>query len=505
MSAMPGQPQEHWWEEIRPHFSVIALFMVFLLALAMQNRIIDSDFWWHLRTGQWIIENGRIPYTDPFSFTMQGQPWIAHSWLAEIFMYLLFHYVGPFTLPLLRSLLQVATFGLLLWMMWERWPRLGGISAILLLSFIASARFWLPRPNSVSLVLAPVFLYIWYQFKWHGRDSLWLLPVLMVLWANLHSGFIYGLFLLAALFFGEFLGRWGWPDPVPLEQKRWLRFGLFSLLCIPAALLNPYGFRLLFYPFTYYFGGITMHTDYVGEWLSPNFHEPSSILFALLLLGLLAVIAWRRVGMGPSEALAMILFTGLALSSVRAAGIAIPLLAWSLAGVAGQGIAPRTSQSRRGAWPQPGKVALWGWYGGTLLLVVLLLAGIGVEYAAYGRATGFADEAGCPAGAVAAIAPLPNSARIFNSYNWGGYLIWKLYPDRQVFIDGRADLYGDALFNDFMTVYEVKPDWSVVLDRYRVDTVICERQGALATLLMASQSWQSFYTDETAAIFRRVP
>ncbi len=503
MSATPGQAGTRWWQEVRPQVSIVALFLVLLLALALQYRVTDPDLWWHLRTGQWIVEGGGIPYTDPFSFTARGQPWIAHSWLAEICMFLLYRYVGPFSLPLLRALLQVGALALLFQMAWERWPRLGGNIALVLVTFFATAKYWLVRPNSVSLALAVVVLYLWYLYKWRGHDRLWLLPPLFVLWANLHSGFVYGLLLLGALWVGELLAGRLWPDPWLLERRRWLRLGLFSLLSVAAVLLNPYHVRLLLYPFTYYVGGITLHTGYVGEWLSPNFHEFSNILFALLLLALVAGLAWRRSSMVPAETLALVLFLGLALSSIRAAGIAIPLLAWSLAGVLGQGVAPRSSPGR-GAWRQPTRRTLALWYGGTLLLVLLLLAATGFEFAAWGRDNGFMGEDGYPRQAVDALAGLPSSARVWNSYDWGGYLIWRLYPERLVYIDGRADLYGDALFADYLQVWRAHPQWAEVLSRYEIEAVLCESQGPLATVLTTSTSWQIIYLDEMAAVFRRV-
>lgn len=504
MSTAPAQVGERWWEEIRPQVAIVAFFCVLLLALSLQNRVTDADFWWHLRTGQWILEEGRIPRQDPYSFTAAGRPWIAHSWLADIGMYLLYRYVGPFSLHPLRALIHAASFTLLLKLLWERWHRLGAVIGLVLVAFVASARFWLTRPNSLSLAFCIAFLYLWYLYKYKGRDRLWLFPVLMALWANLHSGFVYGLFLLGALFLGEMAAGRFWPDPSALGRKRWLRLGFFSLLSIPAILLNPYGFRLLLYPFSYYLGGITLHTRYVGEWLSPNFQEPSNLLFALLLLALLAGMAWRRSGTAPAEALAVVLFTLLALRSIRAAGVAIPLLAYSAAGVFGQGMVPRVGPGRQGAWPRPRQAVLWAWHLGTLFVLLLLLAGVGLEFASWGRRAGFMGEEEYPHQAVAALAGMPSSARMFNSYNWGGYIIWQL-PDRPVFIDGRADLYGDTLFGEYLKVWRLDPAWKEVLQQWQVQVVICERRSALATLLMESPSWDPVYADPMAAVFRRTP
>lgn len=504
MVTAAAQPGEHWWEEIRPQISIVALCFVLFLALSLQNRVVDADYWWHLRTGQWIVEEQRIPYTDPFSFTMQGQPWVAHSWLADVAMFLLHRYVGPASLFVLRSLLQVGTWALLFKMLWERWPRLWGPLVLLGAASFAAAKFWLARPNTASLVGVVVVLYLWYRFKWHGRDRLWLLPPLFVLWANVHSGWIYGLALLAALFAGEFLAGRYWPDPAALEPKRRLRLGLLALLCIPAVALNPYGPRLLLYPFSYYLGGITLHTGYVAEWLSPNFHEPGNLLLALLLLALIAALAWRRGTIGPAETLALILFVGLALVSIRAAGSAVPLLVMAIAGVMGQGISPRPALDRRGAWRPPARATIWAWYGGTLLLVLLLLAACGVEYAAWGREHGLNGEQTVPRDAAAALGQLAPQ-RMFNSYNWGGYLIWRFYPQHLVFIDGRADLYGDELFREYLQVARGEPGWDQVLSTYQIDAVLCERRGPLAALLTAASGWQPVYEDATAAVFRRSP
>ncbi len=505
MSTATGQLGERWWEKIHPQTAVVVLFFVLLLALSLQNRVTDPDVWWHLRTGQWIWENKHIPYTDPFSFTMLDQPWIAHSWLSEVWMYLLYHYIGAFTIPLGRSLLQVATMALLFKMMWERWPRLWGNLLLLAMVFLASTKFWLYRPNSVSLSLLIVVLYVWYRYKWHRRDALWLLPLLMALWVNLHAGYIQGLLLLGVLFVGEIPAGRLWPDPVPLERTRWLRFGLFALLSVPAVLVNPYGPRLLIYPFTYYIGGTSTLTDYIGEWVSPNFKEPSNLLFAVLLLGFIAALAWRRTGAGPAETLAVFVFSGMALSSIRVIGFAAPLLAWSAAGVLGQGAALRPGPARRGAWPRPARAKAWAWCGGLALLVALLLAAIGFEYVAWGRQSGFVEEGIYPRQATAALARLPSSTRILNTYNWGGYLIWQLYPDHLVFIDGRSDLYAASILEDYLQMHKAGSAWAEVLDRYRVDVVICQRNEPMAALLSASSSWQLLHLDEMAALFQRTP
>lgn len=502
MSVSPAPTSSRLWREVRPHTAVVAAFGLLLFALALQVRATDADFWWHLRAGQWILEQRRIPHTDPFSYTACGRPWIAHSWLADIALYLLYRY-APFILHPLRALLQVATFGLLLRMAWQRWPRLLPCLLLVLAAFAATAGLWLTRPNSLSLTLFVVVLYLWHLYKSRGKNRLWLLPPLFAFWANLHSGFIFGLLLLGCLWVGEALAGRFWSDPFPLEGRRWWRLGLYLLLSAVASLLNPYGWALLGYPFRYLLGGFTLHTHYVGEWLSPNFQEPAGLLFALLLLLLPAGMAWRRVGMAPAETLAILAFTLLALRAVRAAGVAVPLLSYGAAGVFGWGVAPRSGIGRHGAWPRPSRWGFWLWYGGVGLLLLLLLAGIGLEFAAWGVREGFVSESGYPRGAAEYLQKETGSGRLFNSYNWGGYLIWKL-PERPVFIDGRADLYGDALFAEYLQVWRAEPSWAEVLARWQVEWVVCERGVPLATLLESNPSWSKVYDDGTAVVYRQM-
>lgn len=500
MSVGPVPPSGRLWREVRPQTAVVAAFMLLLLALALQVRTTDADFWWHLRTGRWILEQGHIPRADPFSYTAYGKPWIAHSWLADIALYLLYRYT-PFLLHPLRALLQTATFGFLLWMAWQRWPRLLPCLLLVLLAFAATAGLWLTRPNSLSLVLFVAVLYLWHLYKVRGKNRLWLLPPLFALWANLHSGFIFGLLLLGCLWVGEALAGRFWGDPFPLERRRWWRLGLYLLFSIVATLLNPYGWGLLAYPFRYFVGGFTLHTRYVGEWLSPNFQEPAGLLFALLVLLLLAAMAWRRVGIGPAETLAILAFTLLGLRAVRAVGVAVPLLTYGVAGVLGWGVAPRSGVGRHGAWPRPSRWGFWLWYGGVGVLLLLLLAGIGLEFIAWGGREGFVSESGYPSGAAEYLRREGGNGRLFNSYNWGGYLIWRL-PERPVFIDGRADVYGDALFADYLRVWRAEPSWSEVLARWQVEWVICERGVPLATLLESNPSWNKVYEDGTAVLYR---
>ncbi|MGC8874532.1 MAG: hypothetical protein ACP5SI_08830 [Chloroflexia bacterium] len=503
MSVSPVAPSGRLGREMRPHWAVVAGFGLLLLALALQMRATDADFWWHLRTGQWILEEGRIPRTDPFSYTAYGQPWIAHSWLADIALYLLYRH-APFLLHPLRALLQVATFGLLLRMAWQRWPRLLPCLGLVLAAFFASAGLWLTRPNSLSLAFFVGVLYLWHLYKSRGKNRLWLLPPLFALWANLHSGYIFGLLLLACLWVGEALAGRFWNDAFPLERRRWWRLGLYLAFSAIAVLLNPYGPALLVYPFRYFLGGFTLHTHYVGEWLPPNFQEPAGLLFALLILLLLAGLAWRRVGVAPAETLAILGFTLLGLRSVRAVGVAVPLLTYGITGVLGWGVAARSGVGRHGAWPRPSRWGFWLWYGGIGALLLILLVGIGAEFAAWGSKEGFVSEAGYPQAAVEYLRKEARGGRLFNSYNWGGYLIWQL-KERPVFIDGRADLYGDTLFADYLRVWHVEPSWAEVLNRWEVEWVLCEKGAPLATLLVSSPSWTVVYEDSTAVLYHRGP
>ncbi len=269
----------------------VAIFLLALFALAVRETL-DPDMWWHLRTGQVILSDG-IPNQDIFSFTVPENEWITHEWLSEIVMWLGYRVAGLPGLMLFFATIVAATF----WLVYLRCDGRPYLAAfVVLLAALATAPFWGARPQMFNMLFTAAFVFLVEGYK-NGqvsRRALWLLPLLTLVWANLHSGYLLGIALLLTYVAGESLGRL-----VSSRQKGtvdWSPVGwlfLMTLVAFLVAVINPNGPELWIYPF-FTLGSNAMQR-YIQEWQSPNFHLAIFWPFALLLfLGILAMIAGRR-------------------------------------------------------------------------------------------------------------------------------------------------------------------------------------------------------------------
>lgn len=466
---------------------VIILFIsIFVMAA---QAITDPDFFWHLRTGQLIWERRSIPREDPFSYTAKGQAWVAHEWLTETIFFALYSLIGQRGLILAFAFLITCTF-ILVYLQCEGRPWLA--TFITLLAALTSAISWGVRPQMVSLFLSALFLYILARKESH----LWLLPPLVALWVNLHGGYLLGLALLLLHIVGEGVSLLSAPQE---GRHRLKKLSSVFLLSGAFTLLNPHGWRILSYPFGT-LGSESMQA-YIIEWLSPDFHQPRFQPLALLILLALAILGLSKRPLDPTDMLLLLPFGYASLRSARNvplfALVAAPIMGKHLVSIwEGSRLQRRLSLENQGRSSL--RLAALNW----LILLSILLAGslktarsLQNNQALQGREF-----------PVAAVDYLEGEepGNIYNRYRWGGYLIWRLYPQWQVFIDGRADVYGDAFIEEYLEVYRVRKGWRDTLDKYEVDIVLIDRGSALATLLDEDGGWRKAYEDEVAVIFTRV-
>ncbi len=470
--------------------------MLGLFGMAVRN-VVDPDVWWHLKTGEYIVAHKAVPHADPFSYTRAAQPWVAHEWLTDLFMYALYRVAGWGGLSIVFAVILSASFFLL----YLRCPRNSYLSgAMAVWGAWATAPVWGVRPQVLSLLLASLWLLILENSERNRRLLWWTLP-LTLLWVNLHAGFALGAALLALFLVGEVLERFSSPQPVSSNpasannaRLRALAFAfLVNLLLVP---LNPNGVRMYAYPIQT-LRSKAMQT-YISEWSSPNFHRADYWPFLLLLLAVVARLAWSRSSVRPRDMLLLVVSTFAALSSIRMIPlfvlIAVPLIAraagsWVQDRPASRAAPPRARP--RLAFNAVILVALAGFVAAHISLVF--------HQQAHEEAEHF------PVGAAAFLAAHPPDRPIFNHYDWGGYLIWKLYPRTRVFIDGRADLYGEAVFQEFMQTYLLTKDWQQTLNRWQIGTVIVPPESALATGLRNYPGWSVRYEDRQAVVFSLIP
>jgi hypothetical protein len=350
----------------------------------------------------------------------------------------------------------------------------------------------------ITLLLASVMLLILDRSYQHP-GLLWWTPALMLLWVNLHAGYALGIALLALFLVGDaFDAAFGF-RVAPTSGPRFRSLALAILACIAVVPLNPYGTQIYAYPFQ------TLRSQamqsYIGEWLSPNFHQheywPALIMILLTLV--LPALSPRRLR--PLEILLLCVTTYAALRSVRHipiyALVAIPILsatanAWLEESRMGSLLKLRpASVSHRKMWVNA--ILLAG-------VVAFMLARL--SYVVRQQSNAEAEK--FPAAAVSFIAAHRPPGPILNHYNWGGYFIWRLYPEYEVYIDGRADLYGDAFMDELASIYYLKGSaWRGSFEKWGIRTVLLPPDAPLVTALTALPDWKEIYADNQAVILTR--
>jgi hypothetical protein len=463
---------------------LIVLFLG-LFAMAACN-VIDPDVWWHLKTGQLIAQTGTVPRTDPFSYTRGGEPWVAHEWLSDLFFYGAERWIDSAGLILIFAGVLCATF-FLLYLRCGAGMYVAGIAT--LVAAVATRPVWGVRPQIFSLLLTSLWLLILERSESNSKLLWWTLP-LTLLWVNLHAGFALGLALSALFILGELVERacgYSRKDSSGLQTSA-------IVLCLDLLLVpfNPNGLRMFWYPIET-LRSRAMQT-YIAEWASPNFHRAEYWPFLFLILATFAALAWSRKKVRPRDLLLLLVSLYAGLASVRMIPlfvlIAVPIIA-----------------NRISCWPQANSSrqpsASRTFANGVIVAAMAAFAAIHIVEVIHAQPQ--AEREHFPVGATEFLQEHAPIGRLFNHYDWGGYLIWKLYPPTRVFVDGRADLYGEPLLHEFADTYQFKDGWKKTLQQWEIETVLVPRDSALATGLRNAAGWRVAYEDAQAVVLTAQP
>jgi hypothetical protein len=471
------------WRLHAGHVFVAVIFLG-LFALAARN-VTDPDVWWHLKTGQLIVENKTIPHTDPFSYTRAGQPWITHEWLTEILLYELHRIAGFSGLIIIFALILCAAF-LLLYLRCGTNVYVAGIAT--LFAAFATRPVWGVRPQVISLLLTSLWLLILERSERRPRLPWWTVP-LMLLWANLHAGFALGL----ALSFLFILGAWIEARFGHKQNPRTLRLPIAILaLDLLMALLNPNGIHLFWYPLQT-LRSAAMQT-YIAEWASPNFHRADYWPFLCLILAMFAFLGCSHSKARPRNLLllAVSLFAGL--RSIRM----IPLFVLIVVPLIARRVEVLLHISSSADFRERKPTAAANALNAAIIVTMLIFAIVHVNQVIRNQQN--AEIQNFPCHAIAFVQSHPPHGPIFNDYDWGGYLVWKLYPSVPVFIDGRADVYGEPLLRQFANTYQFKNGWEQPLKEWNIYTVLVRANSPLAVGLRHNRDWIVSYEDSQAVI-----
>lgn len=480
-----------------------AVIALFILLFATAVRIpLDTDTWWHLRSGEWILSHREIPRTDPFSFTRENQPWIDHSWGSQVILYGVYKLFGGTGQPgdggnvgLAFYTALLATGGMLfVYLMCEGNAYTRGL--VVLLAAATAAVFWSARPQMISFFLSAVTLYLCFLYKRKHIDRLWLIPVLMIVWVNLHGGYAIGFIILFGVIAGETLGRLF--DSANPDVLTWRQIGKLCLITVIAALalvINPNTTQMWGYPFRTF--GIGVLQQFIQEWASPDFHRHETWPFIFLLLGTFAAVGLSKKRLDWTD---LVLVSGIAFMSLYSgrniatfAIVAAPVLSRHL----------NTWLEERGwrlARPRPARgmaLAL-----NIVLLVVISLGAIAkIAYALNPIMVATAQIDALPVDAARFLNTIQPDGKMFNSYNWGGYLMFAV-PQYPVFVDGRTDLFDDQLLSQWLET-EQGHNWQTTFQQFNIHLTVIEHDSGLAEALRRVMPiWQEIYQDKQASIFQ---
>ena len=466
----------------------------------------DSDTWWHIRSGQYIVEARTIPTTDPFSFTRNDQPWIDHGWLAQIFWYGLYALGGWGLVALGLATLVTVAF----WFVWRQIEGNIFIAAFgMILGAVVSSVVWAARPQMVSFLLTAIIAYLLDRFKRHNGRLLPGVPLIMLVWANIHGGFAIGFMLMVAYLVGEAINYLTRHEGDPVTDKAGFKHLLLTFgLSLAVIVINPYTWRMWFYPFQTV--GIGALRDFIVEWRSPDFHLNYVQPFAVMLLLVLVAMARSGRRVDWTDLTLVSLWTAWGLFAARNIAIfglvATPILVryadlawtaqWQTWGYAQPPFSTMSGRSRVGG---PKLVLNW-----LLLGLILLAAAIKIALPLQPRVNLKVEQDSMPYEAVRFIQEQRPQGPMLNSYNWGGYLIFKLWPDYPVYIDGRTDLYDDVFIRRYLRAVTADEDWQEILQTDGINLVMIEQDSILAKFLKREPGWTEIYRDEMAVIFRRM-
>lgn len=450
---------------------------VYLLLLISGNRLLnDSDTYWQITVGQWILDHAALPRVDIYSFTRAGEPWVSSSWLAQV-LYAVSYDLAGWTGPIVVGAGAIAaTFALLAAILARRIPSTYAI-VVALAALLLSIPHFLARPHVLVL---PVML-AWANGLMSASErcetpSLWLLP-LITLWANLHGGFVFGLVLVAAFALDAVWNA----DPSQRKSLalRWIMFGIAALA---ACCVTPYGWGSILAAHRILDLGELLHLIY--EWMPADFRSLGA--FEISILALIAGALYSGVKLSPPRIALVLGLLHMALSHVRNLEIfalLLPLVV--LSPVSSQ----LSLQGARFARVTPSIVS-------TVMLVALL----GVSTWAF--AGGYSPPTNQSPAAAVDMLKARNAKHVLNDLPFGGYLIWRQMP---VFIDGRAELYGERFEMAYYHALQLT-DVNGLLDllkNYDIDAVLLRPATPAAKLLDHLGGWQRVYSDEMAVLHIR--
>jgi hypothetical protein len=503
------------------------LFLAYLFVPILVNAsgvLYDGDTGWHIRNGEYILQNRSFPRSDYFSYTNYGRAWFAWEWLADVVLAILHKYAGLNGIVVWANLTFALTYATLF-----RWMLRRGGNVFVCLAFSAIAGFasavhWLARPHLFTMLLVLIWYMLLESAQDHGmtsteisRKTFLILPLIMLIWTNLHGGFVVGLILLLIYAFGNYLTSLtsSQPDLRTACRKLSRHFVWLSLICLVVTSINPYGILVHKHIFDSYLHSQDL-VDKITEFASPNFHTTVVKFFELLVLSSVVVVGISYKRLSFIEIGIILFWTHMALFSVRHVPLYSVMIVPILVGHLTNYFKRLETEEKVRQWVV-GLMGRFNHYSANILdfekqfpgylypcLLSLLMIGISLNrgYLAGNQMLSFGfDSKQFPVKASSFIESHSLKGNPLTTDYWGGYLIYRFYPQMKVFFDGRSDMYSREFIKEYETLMNLEYSWKSVLLKYDVRWVLLPVNYGLASALKELPDWKVIYDDQFAIIF----
>ena len=465
-----------------------------VLALGPQMLNIDGDLPRHLLMGKYVMETGSIPTLEIFAYPYEGETYVSHEWLAGVLYFSFYILLGLNGVVLLAGVLIACAFAAIYSYATIITDTLHLPNVLLvLLGAAVTSIHWIVRPHLFSMLFLVVWL-IWLDHLSRGeRFGLWRFPALMFLWANIHAEFIAGFLALLA-----YIAGWSWQyvfNRAGVSRAAGRDLFIITTSSLPASLINPSGIRVWETLFGYVNNTYLMTR--IAETRPPDFSQPADTPLLILLVLSALLFLPKRKNFTTAQTFLLAGFAGMTLVSARNAhlfGVVAPLILPVAFGGASifqplkflEEAMKRIEHQARG---------------NSHLIPIVVLAGA-LMLAGPLRNVNRFEPSVFPVQAVAWLKTNPQPGRMFNEFDWGGYILFHLWPREKVFIESQTDTRGD-LTRQYEEVVTLGNGWRKILEQYEIGWVIIPVDSPLANALASDSEWAAAYQDQTAVILIR--